>query len=225
MALTQYIKFRNLATQLSAAETTSFLNQLFASSPRFILDILFSHSLHQSQTSGNDTVRFNAMISKIIKSRDEPAEDTPAIALDTLPQRLIGVAASYLDQISYTRLSCCSRLVYLGCNSPIQSTELYLSNGQRPNDLTLYPFVEHITFFHPQQTDHDRPYGELVTLRHLRSLKIQSMEDNPEFLLNMLQHLAAHQNVADNIHSLNIAIYQELRLSTVGQLVIPHLQP
>ena len=63
----------------------------------------------------------------------------------TVPRRIIGVCASYLDQISYAALSGTNRSSYLGCNGPnmLSEVNLYHRHGSVNEypDFSAFPFA------------------------------------------------------------------------------------
>ena len=91
-------------------------------------------------------------MSAMIQSRDSQTEEqssTTSITFDSLPRRLIGVCASFLEQWSFRSLSKVNRAVYLGCNMPIVLTQLVkrynTPDGDQLFNLSAFPFVEKLT--------------------------------------------------------------------------------
>ena len=148
MALVSAIKFRDLADQLTALETSQFINDLNSSHPEIIIQLLSTRFIDQSSSASNDSLNSycNERISAIIQSRDSDSNGSDAATLAALPQRLIGVCSSFLDQKSHRRLSLCSRATYLGTSTPITLRELNLMTiptafAHSHLDLSFFPMA------------------------------------------------------------------------------------
>ena len=80
--------------------------------------------------------------------RDSDDADVQTVKLDSMPRRLIGHCASFLDQKTYGILSLCNRAVYLGCNTPSKLTQVnvtYISHSDKlPLDLSRFPFATNL---------------------------------------------------------------------------------
>ena len=88
----------------------------------------------------------NKIISTIIRSRETDTNNgEDSKRLDTLPRRIIGVCASYLDQMSYAALSVTNRSSYLGCNGPNTLNEVNLQHRHGSvdvySDFSAFPFA------------------------------------------------------------------------------------
>ena len=151
MCLAPAIEFRWLAAQLTDTETKTFITEFTASNPQFVTHALaalfLNKSKHQKPT---DTInaQCNRTISNIIQSRDSDDVDFEAVKLDSMPRRLIGHCASFLDQKSYSNISLCNRTVYLGCNTPSKLKEVCvgykLPRNNLPVDLSRFPFATNL---------------------------------------------------------------------------------
>ena len=84
--------------------------------------------LESSIKEANDSAQnahCNKIISTIIRSREtDTHHEEENKRLDRLPKRIIGVCASYLDQMSYAALEATNRSCYLGCNDPNMLNEV-----------------------------------------------------------------------------------------------------
>ena len=151
MSLAPAIEFRWLAAQLTDTEKNTFVTNLTASNPHLIMRALaalfINKSKHQKPTE-TINVQCNQTISNIIQSRDSDDVDVEAVKLDSMPRRLIGHCASFLDQKSYSNISLCNRTVYLGCNTPSKLKEVCvgykLPRNNLPVDLSRFPFATNL---------------------------------------------------------------------------------
>ena len=166
MTLVSAVEFRDLAAQLTVDETQSFISKLALSDPQLIISALSSRFIWQSRNNGDDhqNTQCNDSISTIIRSRKEEGHKVINERLDTLPRRLIGICASYLDQRAHAALSACNRATFLGCNSPIMLTELSVwyegtSEHQYP-DLSIFPFCNKLTLRVDSEEDSQCPLNK-----------------------------------------------------------------
>ena len=148
--LTQAVEFRSLAAQLTDQEVQTFITNLAQSDPELIIQSLFSGFIHQTNRSNDpQNDRCNDMISNIIQSRDDKSAKQDDIKFNTLPRRLVGRCASYLDHKSYSALSVCNRSAFLGCTTPIMVEELDLhyqsDSDYKQLDLSMFPFAKRLS--------------------------------------------------------------------------------
>ena len=151
MALATAIAFRSLAAQMRKTETKIFITDFTASNPELMTQALgalfINNTKHQNITDALN-VQCNKTISTIIQSRDSNDADVEAAKFESLPRRLIGHCASFLDQKSYGTVSRCNRAVYLGCNTPSKLAELsvgyILPHNNLPVDLSRFPFATNL---------------------------------------------------------------------------------
>ena len=130
MSLAPAVEFRWLAAQLTDTETKLFITNFAACNPQLIIQALATLFINQSKEQNtadpmipiND--QCNKTISTIIQSRDSDDADIKLFKLDSMPRRLIGHCASFLDQNSYGNVSLCNRAVYLGCSTLSKLTEI-----------------------------------------------------------------------------------------------------
>ena len=154
MSVVAGVRFRHLISQLTEQETKSFILQL---DPNLITKALFYYVIHQSTTAapdGKQTDDVTLMVSDVIQSRkplttEKDIEDTKCKSLDTLPQRVIGKVASYLQEGSYKVLSYTNRAIYIGCNTPnlLQDLTVDAENQAVTDKITKmprYPFAKHV---------------------------------------------------------------------------------
>ena len=211
MALAQAIKFRNLAAQLSPAETRSFVTELALSNPELIIQSLSSRFIHQSRRSEESVANTecNNILSTIIQSRDSDDSELCDNKLDTLPRRVIGICASFLDQASYAALSSTNRSTYLGCNTPILLQELtvkYLSDSSHVClDISTFPFAKKLTLKVPPENDGIYGMGistekrniiasQIAKMPRLQSLDLSNLSDmNAELIGIISSHEATNQ--------------------------------
>ena len=145
MALVQIFEFRELAAQLTKEETKSFFIKLFEFDPKLMIHALSSHFIYQSKNRDDTAVNAhcNKLISTIIRSRETDIHrEEENNRFDSLPRRIIGVCASYLDQMSYAALSATNRASYLGCNGPNMLNEV----NYRCEFRNLYPVLSAFPF-------------------------------------------------------------------------------
>ena len=120
------IQFGSLIAQLNPAEITSFINNV---NPEILNDALscyFIHGAHESKKERMEhTDICNAVASSIIESRKHLPAEPMLFQLDALPSGLVGACGSYLDPMSYARLSTVNRDIYLSLNT--QSTLLEIT--------------------------------------------------------------------------------------------------
>ena len=113
------IQFRNLIAQLNSTEITTFINNI---NPEIFIDALSCYFIHGARVSNEERMKrndiCNDVVSSIIESRDHQPADPMVFQLDALPCGLIGACGSYLDQMSYARLSTTNRDIYLASNTP-----------------------------------------------------------------------------------------------------------
>ena len=154
MVLVHGIAFSHLAAQLIDPERAQFINNLAVSHPELIIQALTTYFIHQSIIK-QDSDSYNAVckqyISSIIQSRntaDIIALQSTQTKLDTIPQPVIGVCGSYLDQQSFSAFSLCNRAVYLGCKNPAVLTEMRanyeITTAEPvgiPRDFSSFPFA------------------------------------------------------------------------------------
>ena len=208
MALVQAIKFRNLAAQLSTAETLSFVTELALSDPEVIVRSLSSRFIHQSTRSDElvANTKCNSILSTIIQSRHSDDSESYDNKLDTLPRRIIGICASFLDQTSHAALSSTNRSTYLGCNTPILLQELtvkYKSDSDHSLlDVSTFQFAKELTLKVPRE---DYRFDDLaistVKMRIIASQiakmpRMQSLDlsdINAEFIGIISNHEATNQ--------------------------------
>ena len=151
MALTLAVEFRALLAQLTAEETSTFIDDLVVSNPQLVIQLLSERFINQSNTGTKDPLDIHciASISTIIQSREENSSVTNKAAFDLLPLRIIGLCSSFLDQTSYKELSVCNRSTYLGCNTPIMLREIKIEysydSNQFPVDLSSFPMTTKLT--------------------------------------------------------------------------------
>ena len=147
MALVLVLEFQELAAQLTEKETKYFLVKLLKSDPGLIIHALSSHFINRLNDANDSAqnARCNKIISTIIRSREtDTNHEEDSKRFDTLPRRIIGVCASYLDQVSYAALSATNRSSYLGCIDPNMLNEVHLdSRGSEIiyPDLSAFPFA------------------------------------------------------------------------------------
>ena len=148
MPLSKAIQFYSLAAQLTASEKISLVKEVTNSNPEIIINALSSHFRHAPPN--DERVPFNDQyiksMSTMIQSRESQTEEQSVITFDSLPRRLIGVFASFLEEWSFRSLSKVNRAVYLGCNMPIVLTELrkqhYIGEDHQLYAFTAFPFVK-----------------------------------------------------------------------------------
>ena len=125
------IQFRSLIALLNPAEIKSFINNV---NPEIVIAALSSYFIHGARASSKERMEHNdicnGVVSSIIESRKHRPVHPVLFQLDALPSGLIGACGSYLDQMSYARLSTANRDIYLALNTPgtlRQITVPYLS--------------------------------------------------------------------------------------------------
>ena len=148
MSLVPAVEFRWLAAQLTDVETKTFITEFTASNPQLIMQTLGTLFINESEQQTPTIVKCNQTISTIIQSRDSDGVDVDAVKLDSMPRRLVGHCASFLDQKFYSNLSLCNRALYLGCNTPSKLTEVSvgykLPRNNLPVDLSRFPFATNL---------------------------------------------------------------------------------
>eukprot|EP01084_Bolivina_argentea_P052373 96227_1 len=142
MSVNKAIKFRYLAAQLTNEETHFFINKLIENHTNTILNALFHQmaKVRINDSSENDSI--NNIISNIILSREKkPKIFVPQnIKLDQIPQKLIGIISSFLNQHEYIHFSQLNRFIYLGCNTPNTLQVLNLRKTKNYSSVNLYLF-------------------------------------------------------------------------------------
>ena len=146
MALVQVFEFQELASQLTEQETHSFFAKLFKFDPGLIIHALSSHFINRLKDANDSAqnAQCNKIISTIIRSREtDTHHEEENKRLDRLAKRIIGLCASYLDQMSYAALTAANRSCYLGCNGPNMLSEVNYRRGFRNPypDLSAFPFA------------------------------------------------------------------------------------
>ena len=200
MPLTKAIQFSSLASQLTAAESVSFIKDVADSNHQIITDALSSY--FRNLPPDDDRVTLNDQyiksISTIIQSRDAQTEENSSITFDSLPRRLIGVCGSFLEQQSFQCLSRANRAIYLGCNTPIVLTELAkhyrFADELRLFNFSVFPFVKRLIL--KNDTDWDTSLlsvermnviaGQIAKMSQLQSLEL--FEVDAEFIGIIANH-------------------------------------
>ena len=182
MTLVQAVEFRELIKQLTAKETQSFINELASCHPELIVSSLSSYFVYQSTNKGDhrENAQCNKIVSTIIQSRDSDNNAVDDERFDTLPRRIIGLCASYLDQSSYVALSATNRSTYLGCNTPCTLQEVNLRYRSKSTDscpdLSTFPFATKMT---PWATTDDTSESilasQIIRMPRLHSLDFGGM--------------------------------------------------
>ena len=194
MPLSKAIRFSSLVSQLSPSETVSFIKDIADSNQQIIIDALSSYFLNVPPDDERGTLndQYIKSISSIIQSRDSQTDERSSITFDSLPRRLIGVCASFLEQKSFQWLSRVNRAVYLGCNTPIVLTEVEkhynFADEHRLFNFSAFPFVKRLIL--KNDTDFDLSVlsvekmnviaSQIAKMSQLQSLEL--VEVDPEFI-------------------------------------------
>eukprot|EP01084_Bolivina_argentea_P227720 384637_1 len=145
-SLTKPIKFRHLAEQLTSNELNQFLSKFIEQFGKDImLNSLFSH-FTRINPSNNHVDHTIEIVSDIIRTRKDKAQQLQMVRLNEFNANLIGKIGSFLNQIEYARFSICSRSILIGCNSPNTLQKIHLDLFHTPYaniNLTLYPLVKY----------------------------------------------------------------------------------
>lgn len=184
MKLVQAVEFRDLISQLTVKETQNFITKLALCEPQLVIDSLSSHFVRQSGNKGDhpENAQCNKIISTIIQSRHSNNNTADDERLDTLPRRIIGLCASYLDQLSYVALSTTNRSTYLGCNTPSTLQEVVLLYEPESKisipDLSAFPFATKFILLASIDISSDRNsiFGsQIIKMSRLHSLDLSNM--------------------------------------------------
>eukprot|EP01083_Nonionella_stella_P110935 325012_1 len=124
MLLKEAVRFRCLASQLTSEETNRFLSNLSHQQPMLLISALYKHFL----SDGNMTQTISSNISEIISSRkpkpqlessEPPTDPTPKLVhFNDVPNSVISIISSFMNQSDYTHFSKINRFTFLGCHSP-----------------------------------------------------------------------------------------------------------
>ena len=210
MALTQAVEFRNLAAQLTNKEVQVFASKLAQSDPQFIIQSLFSSFIQKSTNKNKDlqNERCNDIISTIIQSREDKCVQQNDRKFDTLPRRLIGRCASYLDYTFHAALSVCNRSIFLGCTTPIMFEELDLTywsdSAHEQLDLSMFPFAKRLIINENEsilsQNKMNTISSQIGKMRRLESLDLK--EVNWEFI----QIISKNEQTKQRTKSLSVRV-------------------
>ena len=209
MSLTKAIQFSSLAAQLRHSETISFIRKVAKSNPQMIMDALSSYFMHRLPI--NDNIIHNDQciqsISDIIQSRESQYEMQIHSNLDTLPKSAIGACASFLDYKSYGRLSCVNRAVYLGCNSPLMLSDLFVdyqsSSDHQLLNLSKFPFANWLGLNVARKKGNQSVLStermhiiasQIAKMPRLRALNLWGIESS-EFIQIIANHEATNQRI------------------------------
>ena len=188
MKLVQAVEFRELVSQLITTETQDFITELalcdpqlvIDSDPQFVINSLSSLFIQQAANTddGCKNALCNKMICTIIQSRDTVNFDVNDERFDTLPRRIIGLCASYLDQSSYVALSATNRSTYLGCSTPITLREIKVNYKWRTEcvipDLSAFPFATKLTPLGVTRTSNDE--SSIIATQITRMPRLHSLD-------------------------------------------------
>ena len=209
MALAPAIEFRWLVAQLRKTETKIFITDFIASNPELMtqaLGALFINNAKHQTTTDALNVQCNKTISTIIQSRDSNDADVEVVKFESLPRRLIGHCASFLDQKSYGTVCRCNRAVYLGCNTPSMLTEVsveYIAHSDKlPLDLSRFPFATNLKIIDKCDIGDDNFFGEsgksiavetiiasqIAKMTRLQSLDLSQIDWGTSFLGIIANH-------------------------------------
>ena len=133
-SLTQAIKFRSLASQLTDTEFTTFVKEVISQYDRsIILTPIFNQFSQHIPASPNQQMldELIAIIKRIMTQRNPATKpgivsDPKPVTMLSLSSALIGEIGSLLDQKSHMRFSRCSRDIYIGCECPCTLRSLSL---------------------------------------------------------------------------------------------------
>ena len=137
MSLPEVIRFNHLSQQLTNTETTRFISQLCAGNSDLIIKSLSTQFLLQKDNEQNEAKKANKLISNLIQNRSKQEQPEQSelksqknkLKLNDLPKELIGIAASFLNNVDYFDLCKTNRYLYLCCRSIItlQHLSLYIN--------------------------------------------------------------------------------------------------
>ena len=222
MSFAPAIEFRSLAAQLTETETKIFITDFTASNPQLMTQalgaLLINNAKHQNPTD-TINVQCNKTISTIIQSRDSDDDDFQAVQLDSMPRRIIGHCACFLDQKSYGILSICNRAVYLGCNTPSKLTEVsfeYISHSDKlPVDLRRFPFATSLRIRDEQNrsvddyffdaSDESIAFQRIIASQIAKMTRLQSLDlSEIDWSTKFLAIIANHQETIQRIKYLSV---------------------
>eukprot|EP01083_Nonionella_stella_P051507 136771_1 len=191
------IRFRHLAAQLTAPETTQFICKLSTLNSNILSTALFHYITQLPSNREDDVDTITDLISNIILSRKKTPEAIPIIQLNELPYALIAATASFLDQRDYSHLSECSRSLFIGCNAPNQMQRLDLLNITDYSNiiLTRFPSIQtlNINLSKMDQLSHHYPIAfsqlKFITLDHGINSEIDTLMEDVLINTQNLSHL------------------------------------
>eukprot|EP01084_Bolivina_argentea_P220148 373156_1 len=126
--LSNAIKFRSLADELTKQEFKQFLNKIVDGNRAHLITTSFFnyfikqhiHINTENKNNSDDLDDVNSMLSDIIQSREQKPKQHSKIniKLNQLPQSIIGYTASFLYESEYFHFQTTNRSIFIGCNSP-----------------------------------------------------------------------------------------------------------
>ena len=195
------------------------MNGLSSCHPQLIVDSLSLYFVHQSTNKGDHSHNSdcNQMISTIIQSRDSDKNAVNDERFDTLPRFIIGFCASYLDQLSYAKLSTANRATYLGCNTPSTLQEVTLRHSSISTytypDLSGFHFATKLTPCAGPGTLCARSSilaSQIITMSRLHSLDLSNMA--VESIRNLASDNATNGRITSAAFSFSLSKREYQRL-------------
>ena len=203
------IQFSSLVSQLSPTEITSFIKNV---NPRILIDALscyFIDGVANIERIKQNHI-CNDVISSIIESRDPLPSKPIILTLDALPSGLIGAFGSYLDQISYARLSSVNRDIYLASNTPNTLRQVTLRYRSNPmHEILHFPAISSADDFKdgegfPISVDEMHVIAShIAKMPLLQSLDLRSV--NSEFI----GIIASHETTNQRVNSLSVCLWED----------------